>query len=640
MEVDNRIDGLKVNYLIIFLSGLVLLVGGILVFMLVIQSIFGRYSVNQILPTPDNLAYIFSNESRVGILYSKYTENRFGEGNTWISDNVSTWEQFCRNIRAKFEVISDQDIETGKHMEYKLIILPTALALSDKQEVQLKRYIDNGGSVLATSGTGTLAIDGKWKGWRFFSEVFGMDFTKELTGKEQYKIHTLRGNLPVTAGVPTGYTLKIATWDRPIYSEILEPRAHQISFWYDFRGEDGLVREEIKKSAGMAYGTYGKGRFVWMGFEYNSVIGQQEDYIIFDKLLQNCFSWLTYQPTVSIKDWPAPYEAAVIFIPVLEEQIGNINALLPLIKRNNFPADFFMNPEIANTNPDAVKKAAGVGTIGAITDVGFVESVKDTSNQLFDLETQNEVLFNARETILNGGGKEPTAFSPVYGFFNENTRQAMVSNGYDILLTDSLTDRSVPVIDIRDETPIITISKTARDDYTVIRDFGLTETDFQRYTYEEDIDRILFEGGLFVFKIHSQYQMQPQNVSVVEDVLKYAKNNNMWIASIDDLKKWWIRRGKIELKYDIRSERRFSIEISNPADFENPGFIVQINLNKPVSDIEISSDIINTKLPDYEYAEDSNILYLNIKNLEAGGSRSYIVDYENLRQSRQEVASK
>ena len=77
------------------------------------------------------------------------------------------------------------------------------------------------------------------------------------------------------------FRLKVATWDRPMAVEVLDPRTTQVSFWYNYRMDDGLVREEIKKSAGIAYGTYGKGRFMWMGFELNSIIGVQEDYILF-----------------------------------------------------------------------------------------------------------------------------------------------------------------------------------------------------------------------------------------------------------------------------------------------------------------------------------------------------------------------
>jgi len=54
--------------------------------------------------------------------------------------------------------------------------------------------------------------------------------------------------------------------------EVVEPRTTQASTWYNFKRDSGLVRDAIEKSAGIAYGTYGKGRFVWMGFELNSVL--------------------------------------------------------------------------------------------------------------------------------------------------------------------------------------------------------------------------------------------------------------------------------------------------------------------------------------------------------------------------------
>ena len=59
-------------------------------------------------------------------------------------------------------------------------------------------------------------------------------------------------------------------------------------------------------------------------------------------------------------------------------------------------------------------------------------------------------------------------------------------------------------------------------------------------------------------------------------------------------------------------------------------FIVQVNLNKPVANIQISSDIINTKIPDHEFDTSTNILYLFIDELGSGETRIYLVDFENI----------
>jgi hypothetical protein len=113
--------GLRVNYLIIFLSGLVLLISGILVFLLIVKNIYGNYEIGEILPTKENLKF-FSDEKkeRAAILYSKYTENLLDPGSTWLRDNVDKWKEFINGAKLDYDVISDQTIELGEHFNYKL----------------------------------------------------------------------------------------------------------------------------------------------------------------------------------------------------------------------------------------------------------------------------------------------------------------------------------------------------------------------------------------------------------------------------------------------------------------------------------------------------------------------------------------
>lgn len=628
--IENR--GLRVNYLIIFLSGLVLLITGILVFLLIVKNIYGSYEIKDILPTKENLKFISGEQKskKVAILYSQYTENMLPTGSTWLKDNIDTWKRFIKNLKMNYDIISDQTIELGEHFEYKLIVLPGSKSLSDKQLVQLKKYLENGGSLFVTGGPATYSDEGKWRGWDFFTEVFGLKFNKEIKPEETYKVHTLRGNLPLTAGIPTGYALKIATWDRPIYAEVLEPRTTQVSFWYDFRREAGLVREEIQKSAGIAYGTYGNGRFVWFGFELNSVLGVQKDFIYFEKLFNNSINWLTYQPTAYVKDWPPSYNAALIFIPTLNQNISNINSLNNLIDFRQYPAIFFVDPYVASKNVNLIKSLSKKGDIGAIVDIGFIESPEDTINQLFNKETQFTNLGFAKDTLQKITNSQVKALMPLYGYYNDNTLLAMVSKNFEFLITDSLTDRSVPEIRIRNNKPIMIITKTARDDYEIIKKYGLTNTDFQRYTYEEDVDRILFEGGLYVFKVHTEYQLQPQYASVVRDILRYAKSKKMWITSLKELQAWWQKKQRVEVRYETRSKRRIAIEFTNPSDFSAEDLIVEVNFSKKVKNIEVSSDIINTPIPRYEVKDSGEIIYFYIEKMEPHETRSLLVDFENV----------
>ncbi|MCZ7604408.1 MAG: hypothetical protein M5R37_16230 [Melioribacteraceae bacterium] len=631
MAITREPKGLRVNYLIIFLSGLVLLAAAILIFMLVVKNVYGNYELSEILPSRENLNVLtWDKQKKVAILYSNYTENMLPEGSTWISDNIDTWETFIKASRMNYDLISDQIIELGEHFEYPVIILPAAKSMSDKQLIQLKKYLENGGSIFVTSGIATYSDEAKWRGWEFFTETFGMNFYKEIHPRDfERKVHTLRGNLPLTAGIPTGYSLKIATWDRPIYAEVLEPRTTQVSFWYDYTREAGLVMEEIKKSAGIAYGTYGKGRFVWFGFELNSVLGEQEDYIYFEKLFNNSMSWLTYRPTAYIKDWPATYDAAMILVPIINEQPANINNILPIVYRYKLPASVFVHPQTALNYPSLIKSLSGKVDIGPIVDVGFLESPFDTINALYDRELQFANMGIAKDTLESISGSTVKGLMPQYGYYDDNTVLGMSRYGYDYLVTDSLTDRSVPKIVFRNEKPILIITKTARDDYEIIEEYGLTNRDFQIYTYEEDINRLLFEGGLYVLKLHTEYQLQPQYVDVLNDIVKYAKDNNIWLASVDDILTWWKRRGNIEVRYEWRSKRRISVEVTNPSDKIVEEFVAEVNINKPVRNVSISSEIINTDIPEYEFDQGANAIYMYVKNLKPNETRIFLIDFEN-----------
>ncbi len=622
--------GLRVNYLIIFLSGLVLLIAGILIFLLVVRNIYGKYEVDEIIPSKKNLEVLYKEKQyKVAILYSKYTERMLDPGSTWLQDNVDTWKKFVSNAKYKYDIIYDADIEVGNFMEYKILVLPGTKSLSDKQLIKIKKYIENGGSLFVTGGPATFSDEGKWRGWDFFTEIFGIKFNKEIKPEETFKIHTLRGNLPITAGIPSGYTLKIATWDRPIYAEVLEPRTVQVSFWFDFRKEAGLVVEQINRSAGIAYGSYGKGRFVWYGFEINSVLGIQKDFIYFERLFNNSLNWLTYNPTAYVKDWPKPYESAAVIFPTLGDNIYNVNNILPSIRQKTMPVTFFVSPEDAAENKALIKSLSRVGSIGTITDIGFISSPEDTVNRLFSKEIQEQTILVTKDSLNKATGSDVKAIMPLYGYYDDNTVQVLAQNGFDFLVTDSLTDRSVPEVKIMDGKPIIIITKTARDDIDIIKNYGLTDPKFQQYTYEEDIDRVQFEGGLYVLKVHTEYQLQPQYVGVLQDILKYLKKKNVWVTSLEDLKEWWLRRNVVEVRYETRSKRRISVELNNPSDKVTRDVVIEVHVNKKIKNVEVTADIINTKIPKYELKDEGQTIFFYVDKMEPHETRALLIDFDN-----------
>ncbi|MCH8170010.1 MAG: polysaccharide deacetylase family protein [Bacteroidetes bacterium] len=628
MEITSNKRKGGINQGLIILSGLIFVIGALLTYYFILRGVFGKFNTDNLIPSPKIVKSAFAKgKPHIAILYSQYTENMLPEGSTWLNDNITTWKKFLDNSNNLYDIISDETIELGQHYKYGLIVLPGSKSLSEREVVNLKKYIDRGGSVFATSGTASYSDDGKWRGWQFFNKVFGINFVKAIKNDDFTKIHTIRGGLPITANIPTGFPLKVATWDKPIAAEVMDPRTVQVSFWYNYRLENGLARENILHTAGIVYGNYGKGRFVWMGFEINSVIGVQEDYIFFDRLFNNSINWLTYKPLAYYNEWPRGYKAAAIITPILSHDIYNINNLLSVLKSERVRATFFVDPYRAEQNKKLVKTLARYGDVGALVDIGYLASINDTSNSLDDYNTQLEKLNSAKLILESVTGKSVTGAIPYYGLFDENTIQALIDAKYKFVITDSLTDRSVPKTIIRGDERLISITKTARDDYEVIRDFGLTLPNYQLYTYQEDIDRILFEGGLYVFKMHTEYQCKPENIGVVRKVIKELKRKNFWITTASELSRWFERKDNVEVRVEPRGENRTVVTVSNPGDQTVNSLVVKVDLNQPARRVSLSSEIIGTKLAKYEYDKVNNIVYLYINDLEKGESRTYYLDY-------------
>ncbi len=623
------LTGMRVNLFVISIGGAALFVAGLMFYLLIIKGVFGEVKVSEMVPSKKNIEDAINQKTEVAILYSKYTENLLEEGSTWLSDNISTWEKFLKSHKIPYNIIGDHEVELGEERRYKIVVMPGSRVLSDKEVAELKRYIKDGGSLFSTGGPATFSPDGKWAGWRFFNEVFGLKFSKEIDSEGgTTKIHTIRGNLPITTGVPTGYTLDIATWDRPIYAEVLEPRTIQASYWYDFRREHGLVIENIQKSAGSAFGQYGSGRFVWYGFELNSVIGNQQDYIFFDRFFSSSMDWLLHNPTVELVDWPPPYHSAAVMVPIISKEPDNLKNFSGLFGTSD-ASTVFADALRLNEDKNSLIKYSGGMNIGLILDIGYIESFEDTTNSLYTIEEQDDILRNAQLEADSLLGINVKKLMPSNGYFDKNTLAAMAKNGFNLLFTDSLTDRIIPKTEIFNGKKIFIVGNTARDDYRVIREWGLKELNFQEYTYDEDVDRIDFTGGLYVLKVHTDEQLKPENVGVLKHVIDYLRKKNVWFTTLDELQQWWFKKGAVELNYTSRGKRRISIEVSNPSDETVYDFMVKIYLNKSVSNLQVSSDIINTKIPEYTFNEATQSVYLTFNKLEAGDTRSLLLDFEN-----------
>ncbi len=568
-------------------SGLIIMAAALWVFVLILHSVYGRFAISDILPTSANLQSVFAG-SRVGILESGYSDRLLPDGSMWLHDNVSAWKRFLRSTDAEFDVLDDRSLESGSLKDYSLLVLPGSRALSEKEIAQIKSFIDRGGSVFATGGTATFNEDGEWKGWDFLSQVFGLQFTREITPDQATRAHTLRGGLPITAGIPSGYSLRVATWDNPIACKVVEPRTTQASTWYNFKSDSGLTRESIESTAGIAYGRYGRGKFVWMGFELNSVLGGQKDYVYFDLLCRRCVDWLADKPTVIVHDWPSGSSAAAMIVVPVASDTADPRGLVSSFKRSGIPVSTFSSSFGSHHAP-----------------------------------LTNGLLYEPAEPAHDLGG----LFS-FPGHCGPTDIREDLDAGYGFAVLDSVSDRAVPEAVTKDGRKMVIIAKTARGDDEVIGQYGLNDTALQLYTYREDIDRVLFQGGVYTLQLHSELQGRPEFIGVVDQLAAYLKEKNVWVGTASEIARWWLSRSDLNVSIQQRSKRRVALVVTNTSKDEIQDVAIQVNLNQPAANVGLTSDILGTTIPAFRFNPKTDAVEITIPSIPGGSSLSLFVDYD------------
>ncbi|NNF03005.1 MAG: hypothetical protein HKN17_00955, partial [Rhodothermales bacterium] len=191
--------------------GLTSLAAGILVYILLLESALGTFSIREASPARIGLI----DAPAVALLDSDYTRRlEAAEGlpdssDAWMDRTLLSWREYLINQEPgiPFRDIDDRDLETGDLSEYDVLVLPSVRALSDRQIERIRAFMDEGGSVLATWATGVYREDGSWRGWSFLEQTFGLDF-EGFAGRDelnwQVSTDTFPGVTPPGVYLPAG----------------------------------------------------------------------------------------------------------------------------------------------------------------------------------------------------------------------------------------------------------------------------------------------------------------------------------------------------------------------------------------------------------------------------------------------------
>jgi hypothetical protein len=195
----------RINGLWLFVLGTGLVAAALLTYILLLEGIMGTFSIQQARPALLVAEQGAAGEARVALLNSDYTRRAYAVNNpqdpeaAWVDRALNSWNSLLldQNV-VGYTQIGDAELEEGDIAGFDLLILPSTLALSDRQIEVVKGYMDQGGSVWASWQPGIFDEEGGWRGWTFVEEAFGVTYMSE--------VGRTNSNFQVYADTFPGYT--------------------------------------------------------------------------------------------------------------------------------------------------------------------------------------------------------------------------------------------------------------------------------------------------------------------------------------------------------------------------------------------------------------------------------------------------
>jgi hypothetical protein len=237
--------------------------------------------------------------SRVGMVYSEQTERYYG-GRPWqqtSSGHELGMYHALIEARVPFEMVNDRLLDPDHLKPFRLLVLPNVAALSEAQCEQLRRYVRQGGSLVATFETSLYDEEGRQRPDFGLADLFGISYDGRVEGPMKNSYLRLRPDAktgrfhPALEGLEEAYRIINGIWRIEVRPKGDFPSpVTLIPSYPDLPMEHVYPRKPDTDIRELYLRELGEGRVVYIPWDIDRTFWQimNADH---GRLLQNIVSW-------------------------------------------------------------------------------------------------------------------------------------------------------------------------------------------------------------------------------------------------------------------------------------------------------------------------------------------------------------
>ena len=502
-------------------------------------------------------------------LYSSPITAAFFSANGASYDALKTrWREYLRTFYGKsYREVSRAKLLAG--LQPGVLVLGSAVLLDDRERKAINAFVNAGGSILATWGTGARDGRGKWTGYGFIEDLFEMKVIGPVAQDDNLRFLNTFGDHPLTWTIPGG--------ERIFLGDIAETPLRVRSPNLAGRYFDWQRFPAPKDSNGaIAYLEKGNSRRVYLGFSESS--WEYDERLELPKVADSIIAWLRRQPMVYKSAWPDGELSAQLLEMDTEDKFANALNFAKDLDAVNIRGTFYALTGIALKNRETVEKLAQKHEIGYHAEIHVGFKGKDARAQEARLTT---MVSEMRETIGTRALSKITGFRAPTESWDQTTEKLLRKIGIRHHVTDPAASESrVPSFSrsepaLSTEEAIVILPRTQMDDLNYQ---GL------RLSFEKasellslDFDYLHEAGALGVFSVHSQnYAPDGLMAKLTPPYLKrlQAHRDDTWAASGEEIAAWWRARERVIFDSFKNTASNFSFEVRDPGNVKGLTFFV------------------------------------------------------------------
>lgn len=480
------------------------------------------------------------------LLYaSPTTRAYFSAGGLDARDNIRVWEVFLRKYKIPFRIVAS--VEQLEKMLPGVLLLPSSVALSEREKQAVMGFRAKGGGVLASWLTGVRNENGEWRGFGFMETALDAKVAGNTEADEEDNFMMPHGDSPMTHHLPAGLRIwleRVKEW----YPLRLIGRhsAAQVMDWsrtfVSGKPSTTIVFDERSQSSGML------SRSVVLG--YPERLWRSSDPKFLEAIAYNALMWLLRRPDAYTSAWPYPYASAFVLAVDAAEIIDDTDLnFAKLVEDAGGRATYYVLSGNAAESAAVIKKIQARGhEIGYLGD--RFDGFKDQSSgvQAKRLDTMRKVMQDSGVSIAADAG-----FHAPMESYDKTTEKLLQERafGHYVAFMDA-TDARLPFFApieagaVKPARAMVVLPRTQNGPEDSMEE-GDPEIGLKTFLNEFELAEQM--GGLSVVRIPNQTLLTKEQSAEIFKHLK-ARRDRMWLATAGQVAEWWRERERVSARLE------------------------------------------------------------------------------------------